>query len=111
MADDRLTQEWIVKADEDLDFARVNLEEGRNFYAQICFHFQQSAEKYLKAFIVANNLDFRKIHDLVALLNQCATVSPSLSDLRGDCEYLNAFYIESRYPVHWPTHYSYEETE
>jgi HEPN domain-containing protein len=111
MADDRLIQEWMVKADEDLAFARVNFEEGRNFHAQICFHFQQSAEKYLKAFIVANQLEFRKVHDLVALLNQCLTVAPSLADLQGDCEYLNAFYIEARYPVHWPTHYSTEETE
>lgn len=77
MPDDRLIREWIAKADEDLAFARVNFEEGRNYYAQICFHFQQAAEKYLKAVVVANNLEFRKIHDLVALLNQCLSIAPS----------------------------------
>ena len=111
MADDRLVREWLDKADEDLAFARANFEEGWNFHAQICFHFQQSAEKYLKAFVVANNLEFRKIHDLVALLTQCLNLAPSLADLRADCEYLNTFYIEVRYPVHWPTHYSHAETE
>jgi HEPN domain-containing protein len=111
MADDRLIQEWLDKADEDLAFARVNFSEGKNFYAQICFHFQQSAEKYLKAFIVAHNLEFRKTHDLIALLNQCLAVVPSLAELRDDLEYLNAFYIESRYPVHWPSNYSHKETE
>jgi HEPN domain-containing protein len=111
MADDRLVQEWLKKADEDLAFAQANFEESRNFHAQICFHFQQSAEKYLKAFIVANNLEFKKIHDLVALLTQCLTVAPTVADLRPDCEYLNAFYIEARYPVHWPTQYGYIETE
>jgi hypothetical protein len=27
------------------------------------------------------------------------------------CEYLNTFYVETRYPVHWPTNFSYVETE
>jgi len=34
-------------------FAKVNLEERKPFFAQICFHFHQAAEKYLKAFIIA----------------------------------------------------------
>ncbi len=57
MADGSLVTEWLTKADEDFDFARVNLEERKNFFAQICFHFQQAAEKYLKAFIVAKELE------------------------------------------------------
>lgn len=109
MADDRLVQEWLEKADDDLAFAQVNLEEGRTYYAQICFHFQQSAEKYLKAIIVARDLEFRKIHDLIVLLNQCATVAPALEELREDCQYLSAFYIEARYPVHWPTNFTQGE--
>jgi hypothetical protein len=39
MVDDRLFQEWLDKADEDLAFARVNFDEGKTFYAQICFYF------------------------------------------------------------------------
>jgi len=29
--------------------------------------------------------------------------------LREECEFLNPFYVETRYPVHWPTHYTREE--
>jgi len=101
--------EWIAKADEDFEFALVNLEEGKPFAALICFHFHQSAEKYLKAFIVAHELGFIKSHDLAALLKICVTKEPSLTQLSPDCEYLNTFYIEARYPVHWPTHFTLEE--
>jgi HEPN domain-containing protein len=48
MVDDKSTREWLTKADEDFQFALVNLQERKPFYAQICFHFHQSAEKYLK---------------------------------------------------------------
>jgi hypothetical protein len=52
MVDSKVITEWVEKANEDLEFARINLNENRAFYAQICFHFQQSAEKYLKAYIM-----------------------------------------------------------
>ena len=48
MVDPHIIKEWISKADEDFEFARINLEEAKPFYAQICFHFHQFAEKYLK---------------------------------------------------------------
>jgi ribosome-associated protein YbcJ (S4-like RNA binding protein) len=54
MADPSIVREWLDKADEDFRFAEANLREGSEFYAQICFHFQQAAEKYLKAFIIDN---------------------------------------------------------
>jgi HEPN domain-containing protein len=109
MVEAAIIREWIAKADEDFDFALVNLEEGKPFAAQICFHFHQSAEKYLKAYIVANDLGFIKSHDLPALLKICVTKEPSLTQLSPDCEFLNTFYIETRYPVHWPTHFTEAE--
>ena len=70
MVDRRLVDEWLGKADEDFGFASINLDEDRPFFPQICFHFHQAAEKYLKAYIVANVLAFRKAHDLVLLLQR-----------------------------------------
>ncbi|MBA4391895.1 MAG: hypothetical protein C0399_13305 [Syntrophus sp. (in: bacteria)] len=111
MVDQSIVKEWIAKGEEDYNFARVNLEEGRNFFAQICFHFQQAAEKYLKAFIVASDLEFRRVHDLGLLLKVCSTKDDSFEDLRETCEFLSAFYIEARYPVYWPTNFSREEAQ
>jgi HEPN domain-containing protein len=45
MVNSGIVQEWLSKADADFQFARVNFEERKPFYAQICFHFQQAAEK------------------------------------------------------------------
>jgi len=111
MVETQIVIEWISKADGDFEFASTNLREGKTFFAQICFHFQQAAEKYLKAFIVANELEFRKIHDLPLLLKIGLSKDPSLDALSDDCEYLAPFYIDTRYPVHWPTNFSFPETE
>jgi len=62
MVEIAIIQEWVAKADEDFEFALVNLKEGKPFAALICFHFHQSAEKYLKAYIVAHDLGFIKSH-------------------------------------------------
>jgi len=111
MVETAIIKEWLAKAEEDFEFALVNLLEGKPFAAMICFHFHQSAEKYLKAFIVAHGLGFIKSHDLPALLKLCVVKEPSLIRLTPDCEFLNTFYIETRYPVHWPTHFTVEEAE
>lgn len=104
MADKKIVEEWLAKADEDLGFAKSCLSDEENeFYSPICFHFQQSAEKYLKSYIVAFGLEFKKIHDLVQLLQVCSAHNPSLEGLKENCEFLTDFYVETRYPVHWPT--------
>ena len=111
MAEAEIVREWIEKADEDFEFASVNLDEGKPFHAQICYHFGQATEKYLKAFIVARKLEFRKTHDLPLLLKTCISEDPAFDNLKEDCEYLTTFYIETRYPVHWPTDFSASEAQ
>lgn len=111
MVDIKIVLEWLAKADEDFEFALVNLKEGKTFFAQICFHFQQAAEKYLKSFIIAHELEFRKVHELPLLLKICLSKDPSFEQLREDCEYLTTFYVDTRYPVHWPTHFTRDETQ
>lgn len=111
MADPAIVREWLDKADEDFLFAEANLRDGSEFYAQLCFHFQQAAEKYLKAYIIGNNLNFDRVHDLVHLLKTCSAHAPEFSELKEECIFLNTAYIETRYPVHWPTDYTRETAE
>ena len=89
MADPAVVKEWLAKADEDFLFAEANLREGSEFYAQLCFHFQQAAEKYLKAYIISHNLPFDRVHDLVMLLKSCASHNPDFAELREECILLN----------------------
>ena len=99
MADPQIVLEWLKKADEDLNFASSIIDDSP-FHAQLCFHFHQAAEKYFKSFIVAHDLDFRKIHDLIVLQKVCMAKAPSLQRLIDDCKVLNRYYIDTRYPVH-----------
>ena len=108
MADPQIISEWLKKANEDLEFA-ISVIEDSTFYAQICFHFHQAAEKYLKSLIIAYDLEFKKIHDLPVLLKLFLVKNPELKKLMNDCRLLNGFYIDTRYPVHWPTQYTKEE--
>lgn len=111
MADPAVVKEWLHKADEDFRFAEANLREESEFYAQLCFHFQQAAEKYLKAYIIGMNLTFDRVHDLVRLLKTCSAHSPEFGELTEECILLNTAYIETRYPVHWPTDYTFETAQ
>lgn len=111
MADPVVAREWLAKADEDFHFAEANLREGSEFYAQLCFHFQQGAEKYLKAYIIKHNLPFDRVHDLVLLLKTCSSHNPEFAELKEECILLNTAYIETRYPVHWPTAYTREAAD
>lgn len=98
MAHKLVVLEWLYRADQDIGFVKVNLNSNElKYFDPLCFFSQQAAEKYLKVYIIKYNLQFSKIHDLLKLLNICIKHDNSFSTLRDDCEYLNSFYIETRY--------------
>lgn len=112
MADPFVADQWLAKAEEDFGFANTNLEDKENeFFSQICFHFQQAAEKYLKAFIVANDLEFSRIHDLEELVRICQKKEARFSQVSGAARYLTDFYIDTRYPVVWAMGYTRQDAE
>jgi HEPN domain-containing protein len=58
-------REWVNKAENDLKTAVHTLEmEDDCFTDTVCFHAQQCVEKYLKAFLVLEGIDFPKTHDI-----------------------------------------------
>ena len=92
-------QQWVAKAENDLKNAEHTLRMDPQDcpYDTVCYHAQQCAEKYLKAFLVSLNADFPKIHDigeLLALLpiphNQMVSVE--------EAEKLSDYATSSRYP-------------
>lgn len=98
MVDPKLVASWVQKADEDLKFAKISLKESLEFYPQICFLLHQSVEKYLKSYIIANELDFQKIHDLGRLVKICAQKDNEFNKYFDMVADLNSFYVETRYP-------------
>ena len=94
-----ITAEWVAKAEADFATAQRESRVRKNpNYDGICFHYQQCAEKYLKARLCEAAITFTKIHDLVALLEQVIKVEPNWEIFREDLAYLSDFAVVFRYP-------------
>jgi HEPN domain-containing protein len=58
-------REWVGKAENDLKTAVHTLEMEEDCPTDtVCFHAQQCVEKYLKAFLVLEEIEFPKTHDI-----------------------------------------------
>ncbi len=94
-----LTAEWVQKAEDDFVVAqKMYRARKRPVYDAVCFHAQQCAEKYLKAFLQENHRDVPKIHKLLDLLKLCKEVDASLEILVTDLKELERFSVNVRYP-------------
>jgi len=95
----KITLEWIEFAERD--WATANRENGVRTdpnYQAVTFHCQQSAEKYLKAYIQEKGNRPRRIHDLEILLGEIIEFEPAWESLRESCAALTNFAVINRYP-------------
>lgn len=93
-----LVNKWIKKAENDLLTAERELSFEDPITQTVCFHCQQAAEKYLKAFLVHHQIYFAKTHKIMELLALCATVDASFTDQLQDADNLTDYAVEIRYP-------------
>ena len=96
-----LVNKWIKKAENDLLTAERELSFEDPITDTICFHCQQTAEKYLKAFLVYHQIYFTKTHRIMDLLELCATIDSSFKDELEDADNLTDYAVEIRYPDIW----------
>jgi HEPN domain-containing protein len=67
-----LTKEWVDKAEGDFHTASREARARKvPNYDAVCFHCQQCAEKYLKAYLQEQGQRFPPVHDLIELLELC----------------------------------------
>ena len=66
------------------------------FTSTICFHAQQTVEKYLKAFLALHDVDFPRTHDLDYLLMECQKIDKDSFNV--DLKSLTEFGVSVRYP-------------
>ena len=96
-----MTAEWASKAEGDFAMAeRECLVTQSPNYDGVCFHAQQCAEKYLKAALIQQNVEFPRTHDLVVLFNLLQKADPLPLRIE-DVQPLNRYSIEARYPGDW----------
>ena len=60
--------------------SEVLLKGGSEDYENVGFHAQQSAEKFIKAFLVSRQTEFPKTHDIALLRQLVARVDPDLAE-------------------------------
>src|ERR1700687_4494937 len=94
----RLTAEWVRKAEADYQVAAKLGRGSESFPDQLCFHCQQSAEKYLKALLEELGHPVPKTHDLDGLRNLLRPSYPTLGRLRRGLLFLTDFAVDTRYP-------------
>ncbi len=89
---------WLKKAENDLTIVRHELELSEDEIVKdaACFHCQQAAEKYLKAYLIFHKIDFPRTHNIEFLLKQAATIDNDFNHI--DVEELSDFGVDIRYP-------------
>lgn len=98
MNDERF-EEWLERAEEDYRQALVALRQKKYpAYNTVCFHAQQCAEKYVKAFLVRHRIRFQKIHDLIRLKFICMEVDPNFEMISDALALLFPYAVDARYP-------------
>ena len=93
-----LVDKWIKKAENDILTAERELSFDDPITDAVCFHCQQAVEKYLKAFLVHHQIYFTKTHNIMNLLELCATVDSSFKEKLEDADVLTDYAVEFRYP-------------
>ena len=92
-----LVKNWLEKARRDLMTAKNGLNSSEPFTDIICFHAQQAGEKYIKAYLVWQEVEFPKTHSLEDLFLLAAQKDSSLHKLIEDAGILTPYAVEIRY--------------
>ena len=89
-------EDWLRIARRDWERVRRNLNDQDPEAAG--FFFQQSLEKYLKAFLLQHGWKLIKIHELDALLDEAIKHNSNLQTFYELCERVSGYYLADRYP-------------
>lgn len=87
---------WLEFAAYDLKSAKWQLK--GEIYTSACYASQQSAEKALKAFILAHGKSIPKIHSLDRLITILKKLNIEVSTIEEEARELDKYYLTTRYP-------------
>jgi len=88
--------DWLRIAERDLKRVDRLLDEHDPELAGFCL--QQAVEKFLKAFLLSQGWQLRRIHNLDTLLDDAIIYDSSSENFRNVCQKITAFYFVERYP-------------
>jgi len=91
-------KEWLLIADADFDSAKILNNAYKKHKEVICYLCAQAAEKYLKGYLVYNDIVPPKTHNLVLLCDKCIELDKTFSEIKMECGFINRYANEIRYP-------------
>jgi len=94
----RLIQQWVIKANHDLETARRLIDCEDPLHDTGVYHCQQSVEKILKAYLCFRGQAARKAHDLTLLIKECMAFDEGFDLFVDDSEVLTPYAVAFRYP-------------
>jgi HEPN domain-containing protein len=94
----KLVREWIDKADHDLGSAKLIYLHIPDYFDMIAFHCQQATEKYIKAILEFNEIEFQRTHNIVFLLELLSKHIEISEEQFDKAIMLNGFSVQIRYP-------------
>ena len=99
MKEMELVCKWYEKAKNDLIVAEHSFEDLYPRQIEIsCYHCQQAIEKALKGFLLYNEIDPPKTHNLIMLCQMCMEIDDSFEEILDDCTELTSYGVITRYP-------------
>lgn len=90
--------EWLRFAEENLAMVEREMGYEQPAFHTVCFLCQGAAEKYLKAYLIAQGWSLEKTHDLLTLLRCCRDYDETFAELRQEAIILNQYMTAGRYP-------------
>lgn len=97
-----IVRQWLAKAELDIKAADTLLSADNPLLYPSCFHSQQAAEKYIKAFLTWHQVEFPKTHVFGELLDLVGRVDKALAASLSGVTALNPYGVEVRYPGNTP---------
>jgi HEPN domain-containing protein len=91
---------WLIKAFNDYKtiMKLIDCPEEEIVTDSVCFHSEQFFEKTLKAYLVSNDTDFKKNHDLAYLVELCSRLDTEFEELNDIAKNLSKYAVQIRYP-------------
>ena len=90
------SKRWLAQAEHSLLATKALFDGG--FWAEPCFHSEQTAQLALKAFLFFQGRRFVNIHSVRTLILECGKEDPVFSPLENYGSFLDRYYLTTRYP-------------
>lgn len=93
---------WLERAEGDWRLCHRLMADPEPYPEAIAFHCQQAAEKYLKAYLTWQQVEFPKTHDIKRLVELVKSCDRALAEDLGEAAALTPYAVEYRSPGEYP---------